>query len=251
MPLAAQSGPVLSEDRHWWFHTRTASLLALLDQYAPPAGLVLDVGGGAGNMVHHLSRYGRVVGIDNARKPLRVARGRGYLALLAEATAAPFPDATFSLVALLDVIEHCPDDHAVLAEAYRVCSAGGLAVVTTPALSWLWSHNDVDNRHLRRYSRQNLASLLAEVGFDVLRVTYSFFLVFPAAAGLVLLRKLLGASPSLATPDEDSAYQVEMEEAPGALNSLLLRAGSLEARLARRHDLPVGTGLLAVARKPC
>ena len=38
---------------------------------------ILDIGCGAGNMIHHLSRYGQVVGVDRPA-PLEVAQQRGY-----------------------------------------------------------------------------------------------------------------------------------------------------------------------------
>ena len=47
---------VLEEDKHWWFATRTRAILAYLDRYVGPGKnlRVLDVGCGAGNMMHHL-----------------------------------------------------------------------------------------------------------------------------------------------------------------------------------------------------
>lgn len=249
--MVAQAKPamLLPEDEHWWFSSRTQALFSLLDPLVSVAGPVLDVGGGAGNMVHHLSRYGPVVGLDNAWKPLQVAWERGYRSLPGEAVAMPFADATFSMVALLDVIEHCRDDAAVVSESHRVCRPGGLAIVTTPALSWLWSHNDVANRHYRRYSRSGLHRLLAGAGFEVIRLTYTYFLVFPAAAGLILLRKALGARTEIATPEAEDAYQVEMEATSPGLNKVLTRLGEIEAGLLHRRDLFVGTALMAVARK--
>jgi hypothetical protein len=51
-------------------------------------------------------------------------------------------------VSLLDVLEHCRDDHAMLCEVHRVLRVGGIVVVTVPArhaFSWL----DPDNVKLR------------------------------------------------------------------------------------------------------
>jgi SAM-dependent methyltransferase len=60
----------------------------------------------------------------------------------------PFGDAAFSSVALLDVLEHCADESALLAEAFRVLRPGGTLVVTVPrrhVFSWL----DPDNAKYR------------------------------------------------------------------------------------------------------
>jgi len=242
----------IPEDAHWWFNTRTRGLLRLLDRYVAPgsARLVLDVGCGAGNMMHHLGRYGRVVGVDNFEKPLRVCVARGYDAQLAPAEALPYADNSFGLVALLDVMEHCDDDVAVLRECYRVCAPGGFLAVTVPAFQWLWTDNDVINGHRRRYTVRQLEELMQAVGFAPRRTSYAFFLVFPLAAGLLVLRRLAGHRQRVAAPrrDED-AYQVEMEPTHPILNSILDALGGVEAALLSRVDLPVGTSIVAVAQK--
>lgn len=181
----------LEEDKHWWFAGRTWSLLNMIDRAVQPNGKsrVLDIGCGAGNMFHHLARYGLVVGVDNNPKPLVIARERGYDAREGLAEDLPLDDETFDLVALLDTVEHCDDDMAVLRECYRVCAPGGHLVVTVPAFMWLWSHNDVLNDHKRRYTTKELHEKLVRVGFHIRRMTYNNFFVFPMAAPLILLRR--------------------------------------------------------------
>jgi ubiquinone/menaquinone biosynthesis C-methylase UbiE len=250
---------VLEEDRHWWFATRTRSILVFLDRYLGPGKgrRVLDVGCGAANMTHHLSHYGDVIGVDNNLRPLEIARQRGLDAREGSADQLPFGPEEFDLVALLDTIEHVADEAAVLEECRRVLrkpgreadQRGGLLLVTVPAFMWLWSHNDVINRHQRRYTAGELRQRLAEHGFEVLRISYSNFIVFPLAAALILLRRGR-AEPELASPhcDED-AYQVEMEPAPGPLNAMLSLIGRLEIALQRGVNLPWGTSLIAIARR--
>jgi ubiquinone/menaquinone biosynthesis C-methylase UbiE len=245
---------ILEEDKHWWFATRTKALLGILDRALPAdvAGRrVLDVGCGAGNMFHHLARYGQVEGLDNNPKPLAVARQRGYKVQEGSASDMPFSAGQFDLVAALDVIEHVPDDAAVLAECYRVCRPAGFVIVTTPAFQWLWSQNDEINGHQRRYSRAGLRALLERAGFTVRRITYNNFAIFPMAAGLILLRRGAARAPKLAAPStDDDAYQVEMEPAPPLLNALLTAVGSVEAWALRYINVPLGTQLIALAQKP-
>ena len=223
----------------------------MLDRYLSKGGLrVLDVGCGAGNMIHHLSRYGTVKGIDINSIPLKVAHQRGYDAQQASAEDIPFPDGSFELVAALDLIEHCPDDLPVLLQCYRVCAPGGHIIITVPAFQWLWSHNDVINHHYRRYTAEQLLALLDRVGFQVLRMTYNNTLIFPLAAGLILSRRGGGNEPELATPDTDQdAYQVEMEPVPPILNAILTVVGWVEAQLLRWVSLPFGTSIICIARK--
>lgn len=263
----------IDEDKHWWFNTRTKGLLRVIDQHVErdesvvaernhsddglvalhsgAARIVLDVGCGAGNMMHHLSRYGRVTGVDNFAKPLAICRERGWDAQMAPAEALPYADNSFGLVALLDVVEHCADDAQVLRECFRVCSPGGYLAVTVPAFQWLWTDNDTINGHKRRYTVGQLRQVLAQAGFAPRRASYAFFLVFPLAAGLLVLRRLAGRRQKLATPrQDDDAYQVEMEPTHPILNSVLDAFGSLEAALIGRFDLPIGSSIVAIAQKP-
>ena len=46
----------------------------------------------------------------------------------------PFPDASFDRVAVVDMLEHVPDDAAFAGELARVTKPGGLLVVNTPHL---------------------------------------------------------------------------------------------------------------------
>ncbi len=250
---------VLEEDKHWWFASRTRAILGYLDRYMAPGPnqRVLDIGCGAGNMAHHLAHYGQVTGVDSNSRPLEVARQRGLQVQEGSADDLPFDDGTFDLVTLLDVVEHVPNEHGVFSECYRVLrrpdplagKPGGKLMVTVPALMWLWSNNDVINAHQRRYTRGELNQKLAHHGFRVLQSSYNNFFVFPLAAGMILARRGR-AEPELASPHfDDDAYQVEMEPAPGPLNTVLGGVGQVEARLIRDVSLPIGTSILCIAEK--
>jgi len=241
----------LEEDSHWWFASRTRALLTMLDRCVPGNTLnVLDVGCGAGNMIHHLSRYGKVVGIDNNSIPLKIAHERGYDARLAAAEDMPFEDDSFDLVTALDVIEHCKDDLQILRECRRVCTPGGLVAVTVPAFRWLWSNNDVINDHKRRYSGSELGAKMSEASFAVKRMTYNNFFIFPLAAPLILARRRTEQEPELATPSTDEdAYQVEMEPTSPPVNTLLTGVGWLEAAALRFASFPLGTSIICIAQK--
>ncbi len=243
----------LEEDKHWWFAGRTWSLLNMLDRVIEPDAQkrVLDIGCGAGNMFHHLARYGSVVGVDNNPRPLLIARERGYDVREGVAEELPFEDDSFDLVALLDTVEHCSDDMAVLRDCYRVCTPGGFLVVTVPAFMGLWSHNDVLNDHKRRYTARELRGQLMRLGFRVKRMTYNNFFVFPMAAALILLRRGTEQEPDLASPHfDDESYQVEMEPAPPLLNTILSGVTWTESQILRWLSLPVGTSIIAIAQKP-
>ena len=239
---------------HWWFASRTRALDAVISRFLPDAPdlHILDVGCGAGNMIHHLSRYGQVKGLDIDARPVKVARQRGYDVDQFDATQPlPFDPNSFDAVTALDVIEHNEDDLAILGDSYRVLKPGGHMIITVPALMWLWSHNDDINAHVRRYTAEELKQKLSQAGFEARRVTYNNFFVFPLAAALILLRRSAKSEPELASHHLDEAeYQVEMEPASPPVNAILTQVGKVEAGLLGYVNLPIGTSLIGVGRKP-
>ncbi len=245
---------VLEEDKHAWFAGRTRAILKYLDAELGPADSarprkVLDLGGGAGNMAHHLAHYGEVVSIDFNPRPIPVAQSRGVTVLQGSGDSLPFPDAEFDLIALLDTVEHIPDELGVFAECARVLKPGGVLLVTVPAYMWLWSYNDEINAHQRRYTTYELQQKLALTGLAVTRMSYNNFFLFPAVAGVRFLRPY---NPGLQSPhltDAEEVYQVDMEPIPEPINSILHGVYWLEAEILDRVSFPFGISIICVARK--
>jgi SAM-dependent methyltransferase len=246
---------VLEEDKHAWFAGRTRAILKYLDaEVGPPVPgklrKILDIGSGAGNMAHHLAQYGQVFGIDYNPRPLPVAQQRGLPVSQGSGNELPFPDSTFDLVALLDTVEHIPDELGVLYECARVLKPRGKLIVTVPAFMWLWSYNDEINAHQRRYTAPELQQKIELCGLRVNRVSYNNFFLFPAIAGIRVLRPY---NPGLKSPhmnSETDVYQVDMEPIPEPVNSVLHGVGWLEAEMLVRTDLPFGVSVICIAEKP-
>ncbi len=97
------------------------------DLLGPGEGPCLDLGCGGGQYFAALAATGRtVVGLDRSADQLRFARGRSRRIVQADAAALPFADSTFPAVAAIWISTDVDDLTAVLAEASRVLTPGGV-----------------------------------------------------------------------------------------------------------------------------
>lgn len=147
-----------------------------------PEPVILDVATGTGRVPLDLMREpsfrGRVVGLDDSRKMLAVAKEK--LAPFAERVALlrhpavplPFPDEHFDAVSCLEALEFFPSDRAALREMVRVLRPGG-TLFTTRRCGW------EGKAFLHRYrSQADMEALLEELGlaeivFHVWEINYN------------------------------------------------------------------------------
>jgi len=108
--------------------------LALIQGFSPLEDRwILDVGCGIGTYVRKFRQFSEhALGVDVDEE--RVAEGGQTLPGLAVAAAEdlPFPDGSFDLVVLNEVIEHVRDDRQTIADALRVLRPGGRLVIYAP-----------------------------------------------------------------------------------------------------------------------
>ena len=104
---------------------------------------VLEVGGGRGGLTRLLYPRAHVTNLDidagHADSP--VNRAPGVRFVQGDATALPFPDASFDAVTMFDVLEHIPDDRTAVAEALRVLRPGGALLVSSPNDDWRFPYH--------------------------------------------------------------------------------------------------------------
>jgi GT2 family glycosyltransferase/SAM-dependent methyltransferase len=111
-----------------------------LHRVAPdlPFERILEIGGGRSGLAGMLYPAAGITNLDrdpsHADAPANAGPRISFT--VGDATALPFPDATFDAVTLFDVLEHIPDDRAAAAEAMRVLRPGGWVLVSSPNLRW-------------------------------------------------------------------------------------------------------------------
>jgi len=108
--------------------------LELMQHHVPLAGQrILDVGCGVGMYVRAFGEFSpHVYGVDIDLERARQAGGVSPRVSVAPAERLPFPDESFDVVLLHEVIEHVDDDAQALAEACRVTRSGGHAIIFAP-----------------------------------------------------------------------------------------------------------------------
>ncbi len=117
----------------------------------------------------------------------------------------PFPDASFDRVAVVDMLEHIPDEVAFARELARVTRPGGLLVVNTPhmkrtalrRLRHALGQTDEKHGHLRPgYTPERLQVLLSSGFAPERHRTYSRFFSEAVDAALNWGLERLGKGPS-------------------------------------------------------
>jgi SAM-dependent methyltransferase len=104
---------------------RLFNLPCFLQLLPPPPGRALDLGCGEGRLGAELRRRGdRVVGVDASPRMVAAASDR-IDAVVADAAALPFEDASFDLVAAFMSLQDMDDLEGAVAEAARVLEPGG------------------------------------------------------------------------------------------------------------------------------
>lgn len=237
----------LAEHRHFWFRGLRRFIRPLLAQAVAgsPRAHILDCGCGTGANLAVLDEFGDARGIDREWTGVRRARAAGRHVSQATVAALPFGDAHFDLATSFDVL-YCletPDERAAVAEMFRVLRPGGRVIINVAAMPSLVGNHSVLAREVRRYTAQGLRALLERAGFTIERLTYTNAGLLPILLPLRFMHRLLGLAP-----ESEAEQEIRVPLRP--VNALLDRMLALEAAIVQYIDLPWGSSLLVMARKP-
>lgn len=236
-----------AEREHFWFRGFRRFVRPLLDRAAAGrTGLrTLDCGCGTGNNLPMLRAYGRAVGIDLTFSGLAYARRQGErLVARASALTLPFSDDTFDIVTSFDVIYAFDDRQAAqaLGEMHRVVRPGGHLVLNVAALPALRGNHSILGGEVQRYTRTSLRRHLEAAGFEVVRLTYTNAAILPIVAGVRFAQRL--------RQGEHQLSDVEMTVPIAPVNLALSGLLAIESIALRAVDMPLGSSLLTLAKKP-
>ena len=234
-----------AEREHFWFHGVRRFVAPVLEQAADGRRhlFALECGCGTGNNLPLLRRYGAAIGIDLTFSGLKYATSRGdHSVAQASATELPFPGDTFDLVSSFDVVYALPDDaeKAAVGEMFRVLKPGGYLVLNVAALPSLRGNHSVLGGEVRRYTKPRLRWALERGGFSIERLTYTNFSISPIVATTRWLQRLSG--------HKESSSEISVPPAP--INAALTAVLAVESVALRGLNMPLGSSVLCLARKP-
>lgn len=226
-------------EKHWWWRSRTELIIDRLRQMqlARHGERILDIGCGDGLFFDRLAEFGEVEGVEpsvDLVSPHNPHRSRIYVCPF---DADFLPGKRYSLITMLDVLEHLDDPIGALRHALELLTPDGLMIITVPALMALWTNHDVLNHHLTRYTKQSFRQVARQAGFDIREERYLYHWTCPVKLGVRVMEGVLRPQPE--------APRVPVSWA----NDILFRMSRLEQKTLSALPMPFGSSLMVIGGK--
>jgi SAM-dependent methyltransferase len=239
----------LAERSHFWFRGFRWFMQPFLARASAGTARprILDCGCGTGSNLTMLEPYGEVYGFDLTWRGLQFAHDHGRRRIAqASIDAIPFATGSFDMVTSFDVYQTLPDqvERQAAREMARILKPGGAAVFNFAALEVLRGGHSVLAEEVRRYRPGQVSALLEGAGLIVERLTFAYATVFP-----LMLAARVGHRWRR-TGGEAEAEEWEITVPPAPINGALTLAMGVEAVALRALNMPFGSSLICLARKP-
>jgi len=197
---------------------------------------ILDVGCGRGIVTKFLHNKGiKCFGIELAPAlPIKGAEDLIITGKDAFSMNTEFKN-SFQTILLLDVIEHIEDPVQFIKELLKEYTTIKHIIITVPARKEIWSEYDVFFGHYRRYDLKMTASLMEEIGFEIIQNAYAFHILYPPA--------YLGALHLLKRPVKVKIPNARMKTVHNIMAESLLTEYTLMPKKS------VGTSIVCVASR--
>ncbi|OYQ38526.1 methyltransferase domain-containing protein [Flavobacterium aurantiibacter] len=163
------------EKDSFWFQHRNNCILETVRFYSEHETF-FDIGGGNGYVAKGLEDNNiKTVLVEPGLEGALNAKKRG----LSNIICSTFEDAGIKVnscksIGLFDVVEHIADDQQFLMSVYSNLAVNGFVYITVPAYNFLWSKEDADAGHYRRYTKRQICRVLEDSGFKIQYATYIF-----------------------------------------------------------------------------
>jgi 2-polyprenyl-3-methyl-5-hydroxy-6-metoxy-1,4-benzoquinol methylase len=224
-------------ERHWWWRARSEFICGALERLRLDVNrtTILDVGCGDGLFFERLSRFGEVEGIEiqDALQPGSKWENQIHSCAFDETFQ---PSKKYSLILMLDVLEHLSEPVAALRNVRRLLAADGFFLATVPAFNAAWTNHDDLNEHITRYTKHSIRDELESAGLHIVEQHYFCHWVF--------LAKLLERGYEALRPRQPKVPDIP----PRWINESLYRLSLIEQKTLGKIAMPFGSSLLVLAQ---
>jgi SAM-dependent methyltransferase len=237
------------EEKSFWFRHRNNCIIEMIKNYrSSKGGPIFDVGGGNGFVAKGLLDAGLdVVLVEPGLAGALNAKKRGVPHVICATThTAKFKSGTIPAIGVFDVVEHIEDDVGFLKHLWDLLVPGGMLYLTVPAYQLLWSQEDVDGGHFRRYTLRNLKKKSTYSGFDI---SYSSYIFSYLPIFVFLLRTIPYKLNLVKSPASNSIKKDH--SAPKGIGSKILNLfHNWELKkISSRKGIPLGGSCIIAAKK--
>lgn len=223
------------EDYHWWHRARREIIIDTIINNITDYGekRLLDIGCGSGYFLSKISQYiPNSMGIESYEYSNKKYNNIKKCDIFNN----DLEDCNFNIITALDVIEHIENENQFLHEVKRLlCNFNGGILITVPAYQWLFTYHDVINEHYRRYSLKRLKNLLLDNGFEIEKISYFNFFLFPPFMIVRFIHKIFNIK------------KVETDKI-GIFNNILYKIFNLEKYILRKMNFPFGSSIMAFCK---
>ncbi|HZG00541.1 MAG TPA: methyltransferase domain-containing protein, partial [Chitinophagales bacterium] len=169
---------------HWYYQSKKVPMLRFIEQVyhqtKKPLTLI-DLGSGSGFFMYEADKHiphaiAKIYLVDIGYSEVEMDVTRGERIEKRHALPDKIENA---VVVMMDVLEHVPDDEAMLNDIKKRCVGKNYFFITVPAFKQLWSGHDVYLGHYRRYTTASLEALLKRCSFRVSGCRYLYGFNFP------------------------------------------------------------------------
>lgn len=230
------------EEKYWWWIGKREIVKSILVKLKLNSTNILDVGCGTGFNLTYLEKYGNVIGLDFSENALNFCKLRKNKNLIqANAENIPFKNDVFSLIIILDLLEHL-NDNKTLKELHRILKTDGYLIITVPAFKFLCSKHDKALHHKRRYNKLQLKNVLESNNFVIKNISYwNFFLFLPIVITRLIKKNIHIKYQEITT---------DVKKLPNIVNKFLTSILWVENYiLSHGINLPFGISIVCVCKK--
>jgi len=172
------------EDNSFWFINRNNIIYKLIEkkQNELKKEIFIDVGGGNGYVSYFLQKKGlNVLLLEPGEKGVFNAKKRGVNNIICGTIQdIELTEEKIGAVGIFDVLEHIENDERFLKDINDILKTNGKLYITVPSFSFLWSNEDKEAGHYRRYTKKDIINKLNKTGYKINYISYFFsYLVLP------------------------------------------------------------------------